>query len=68
MPMGFSWAFYVAQEVHRGFAERFIAGAFPHHFIVERKPAPVLGAPKDKAVLIYAGNSHHMSREPKMAS
>ena len=61
LPMGFSWAFYIAQDVQRGFAERFIPGALSHHFIVERKPAPVLGAPGDKAVLLYSDNSHHMS-------
>ena len=59
--MGFTWAFYIAQEVHRGFAERFIPGSLPYHFIAERNPALLLGAPEDKAVLIYADNSHRIS-------
>ena len=54
-------AFDIAQEVHRGLAERFIPGALPHHSIVARKPAPVIGLPEDKAVFIYADDSHHVS-------
>ena len=61
MPMGFSWAFFIAQEVHRGFAARSLPGVSPSSFVVERRPSPVLEHDSDKAVMIYVDNSHHMS-------
>ena len=61
MPMGFSWAFYIAQEVHRGFAIRSLPCVPASAFVVERRPSPVLANDTDKAVMIYADNSHHMS-------
>ena len=59
MPMGFSWAFLIAQELHRAFAARFVPGVLPQHFIVERKPAPTLSSDGDRALMVYADNAHH---------
>ena len=66
MPRGFSWAFYFAQEVHRGFAIRNVPGVPASAFVVERRPSPVLASDTDKAVMIYADNNHHMSLVAKV--
>ena len=59
--MGFSWALYIAQEVHRGFAIRSLPSVPATAFVVERRPSPVLACDTDMAAMIYADNSHHMS-------
>ena len=61
LPMGFSWAFYITQEVHRGFVALSLPEVSPSSFAVERRPSPVLEHDSDKAAMIYADNSHHVS-------
>eukprot|EP00974_Lingulodinium_polyedra_P095658 9272764-Lingulodinium_polyedra.AAC.1 len=51
--MGFSWAFYYGQEVHRELARRGLPGA-PH--LVDRQPAPPVGGART-GVMLYADNA-----------
>lgn len=65
LPMGFSWAFHLAHEVHCHLARRSIPGV-PH--LRDRRAAPVLGRGKGKSVtgvLIYADNANHFGVEER---
>ena len=56
---GFLPGLFLAQEVHRTFAEYVVEGFTEDDCVVERKPSPVLSGDGDCALMIYADNSHH---------
>ena len=68
MPMGLSWAFFLAQEVHRSFAAQFVEGVGPEDFVIERRPVPTLSGDGDRALMVYADNAHHLGLCAKLVN
>ena len=63
LPMGFSWAFYLAQEALRTIVKRVVPAA---EFLEDFKPAPELSHDKSVA-MIYADNGNHISLSAESA-
>ena len=57
LPVGFSWAFYLAQEALRTIVKRVLPGG---KFLEDFKPAPEL-SPSTNVAMIYADNGNHIS-------
>ena len=55
LPMGFSWAFWVAQQVHLHIATQTLGA---RGLLVDRSPPPRIESADDVGLLVYADNAN----------
>ena len=61
LPMGFSWAFWLSQQVHSCIARSELSDVQPEQFIVDGMPPQNLLKPSDYACMLYADNANHLA-------
>ncbi len=59
--MGFSWAFWLSQEVHKAVSSEAAPDVPEEDYIVDRFPPHNLTEPSDYRCMLYADNGNHLS-------